>query len=1397
MKPDRKILEYGNRKNEILKLINKCELEKIRVKVSIQELWLKYLAREITLSDYKEKSNKILKNRSVDSWTKYLDECINYYKKDIKNCDRLIQKEQKLNVITPIMMIAIILLGTMVALFMNPKLTGFVIFENESNTTLENAQINETLINNFTDLINNETNLTSILITNLSTNVINQTNDIQLSAEINKPVKWVRILSTNKNGKSLKLRNGASNILVSNLDSGIPVDITNKISIKQNNKFVDLSFNDNFDMINVSYETPGPIANETKLENGKRVVITSESELNYTDVLAYSNLDNRIKLNNAEKIKIYWKANYDDAVRYGYINKIANVNSSNETYTIEIPFRSYDLDKDGNIDRVEWIVPHLSEQIYEIIYITNAIELDENRNFLRDSYDYVKTKDNNWTTISYGHFLRVTFEKNLTNKNDITIYARTNDSSGNSMVDVFRENENSSIARFINIGNEGWNKIYLTNLGDNENYNVFDLRSLGDIEYDYVVDPTSGPNQPYNVVNDTSNNGANWTTPINAQSTNGINATATAPKSATIGTAYLKATNYSFNIPTGATIDGITVTVKKATTNSARVTDSEVKIVKSEDIKTTNHAILGQWIGNNNGGMNTTVYGSATDKWGETWTAEDINNASFGVVFSAISTNAGTGAVRVDSILITVDYTAAGGDNNAPTYVSGSVIANQTTIYQNQFINFTANWTDNVALDHFIFEINQSGTWVNSSVGVFTATTNISSNVTKITASSGTNVSWRFWANDTSNNWNVTSLQSFIVVVPDTTLPLWIDGSILKNESVVIQNEWVNFTTNWTDNVALDHFIFEINQSGTWVNSSVGVFTANTNISSNVTKITAAAGTNVSWRFWANDTSGNWNVTNTQSFVVQSTPDTTKPLWIAGSILFNDNNYITQDGYLTQDDPINFTTNWTDNSLLGYFIFELNQSGSWVNSSVGSFSSNMNISNNLSTISALYGTNVSWRFWANDTSGNLNVTSIQSTIVQNPLVCGTPCVYCTNNNILATACTTPGRQCDGTNSIENISLSNYTIASGSQINVTIDYSCWGNPASTDNLALWYYNGTGWRLIQYYDIGSLTGCDTISDGADGQRSVIFTPDSIVGVHYVRAIDGDTGERVNSSSCPAMGWGNVDDKTFKVIAASQNNVPTILSVSPIASQTITESSTTNVTFSYIVNLDSGTQSLKNDTAIAMFNMSGYGSSRQASCSRTADINDTRANYTCGVLIWYFDNPSAYWAVNVNVTDNNGNYAFLNSSFTLQSTTSITFSPQSLGWNTIMSGTKNQTSANDPILINNIGNTIISNGNIRITAFNLIGVQDTSKYIPAANFSVYNNTGSNRECAPSSAIVLANNTLIGTTGIGLLTGNNTAGQGQQNLYFCLYDVPLAAALPVQTYSTNSSGSWTISVV
>ncbi len=214
--------------------------------------------------------------------------------------------------------------------------------------------------------------------------------------------------------------------------------------------------------IAVEYYTPAPEAVEEEISNGKRVVITGPDEVHYENVLAYSELDNSVSMNESEKIRLFW---YDGGKR------------------LRQDFDYYDLDEDGNIDYIEWIVPSLSEQIYEIIYITKAEHLDSDRNFIEDVYDFVKEKDDNWTLINDGHYLRVTFEQELDNTKDITIYAR----GGNSEIEVYVENGNESIAKFENILNEDWYKIYLTNL--TENYWVFDLKILGDVEVDYVVDP--------------------------------------------------------------------------------------------------------------------------------------------------------------------------------------------------------------------------------------------------------------------------------------------------------------------------------------------------------------------------------------------------------------------------------------------------------------------------------------------------------------------------------------------------------------------------------------------------------------------------------------------------------------------------------------------------------------------------------------------------------------------------------------------------------------------------------------------------------------------------------------------------------------------------------------------
>ena len=103
-------------------------------------------------------------------------------------------------------------------------------------------------------------------------------------------------------------------------------------------------------------------------------------------------------------------------------------------------------------------------------------------------------------------------------------------------------------------------------------------------------------------------------------------------------------------------------------------------------------------------------------------------------------------------------------DNIPPT--SRDAKKNQTTIYNNQYIFFEANWTDNIKLSSYIFSIdNGTGTYENQSSKLFyTGGINNVSNATfQITAPSGATVNWVFYANDSINNWNVTSTQTFIV----------------------------------------------------------------------------------------------------------------------------------------------------------------------------------------------------------------------------------------------------------------------------------------------------------------------------------------------------------------------------------------------------------------------------------------------------------------------------------------------------------------------------------------------------------------------------------------------------------------------------------------------------------
>jgi parallel beta-helix repeat protein len=168
------------------------------------------------------------------------------------------------------------------------------------------------------------------------------------------------------------------------------------------------------------------------------------------------------------------------------LDNAPEVGGQQEKRRVAVPFDVYDTDEDGFLDYLE-LATSLSEQEYEIIIIVNANHLDETRTFISDIYDSVKELDGNWSeTIPDGHYVRVTFEKNLTSVNDITIYPRV--VSGTPRVEVYKANSDVLLEQFTTINDNEYNKIYLTNLTLPED--TFDLRIVGGAcEFDHIIDP--------------------------------------------------------------------------------------------------------------------------------------------------------------------------------------------------------------------------------------------------------------------------------------------------------------------------------------------------------------------------------------------------------------------------------------------------------------------------------------------------------------------------------------------------------------------------------------------------------------------------------------------------------------------------------------------------------------------------------------------------------------------------------------------------------------------------------------------------------------------------------------------------------------------------------------------
>ena len=114
-------------------------------------------------------------------------------------------------------------------------------------------------------------------------------------------------------------------------------------------------------------------------------------------------------------------------------------------------------------DFISFKTNHFSAYAGVYIEHTSSQLLNENREFLKDTYPETKAQDDNWITIPKNHYLRVEFEEALDSEKDITLVARSINNQ-DTTIEIFQKDQNQVINTFQNINEEGVYKVYLDNL---------------------------------------------------------------------------------------------------------------------------------------------------------------------------------------------------------------------------------------------------------------------------------------------------------------------------------------------------------------------------------------------------------------------------------------------------------------------------------------------------------------------------------------------------------------------------------------------------------------------------------------------------------------------------------------------------------------------------------------------------------------------------------------------------------------------------------------------------------------------------------------------------------------------------------------------------------------------
>jgi len=161
---------------------------------------------------------------------------------------------------------------------------------------------------------------------------------LQYGAILNEPVKWKKEVKVEGQKRiTLKLPKNSENIIVKT-DVGIGEILSSKET--EDDLEIEIEEDDNYE---VEYYTEAPYAVEKNIVQGKQeITIIGSEEVHYTDVLAYKQLPSEVP---------------SEAVKLSLVTG---------TEKKEVEVEKFDLNNNGLIDYIEWVVPTLSNETYEL-----------------------------------------------------------------------------------------------------------------------------------------------------------------------------------------------------------------------------------------------------------------------------------------------------------------------------------------------------------------------------------------------------------------------------------------------------------------------------------------------------------------------------------------------------------------------------------------------------------------------------------------------------------------------------------------------------------------------------------------------------------------------------------------------------------------------------------------------------------------------------------------------------------------------------------------------------------------------------------------------------------------------------------------------------------------------